>query len=500
MSEQMYLHQHYTIITARLHEPQERRQTCDEFPIFPTLQFIIPKTNFLQISSMGKNPYASLSQPNIISPSSSFKPKLSDQDYMELVCENGQIIAKSRRPNNGSFENLRTESILDLYETEYDEGFKKNIKNLGDSQVVPGSESQHPQQDEETDEQTSDSNHKKKIKPSKTESERDVWKRNKLFESSKLMNDSLKGLKNVEVITSPPDEQSAAVGRSKELYVASSSKFSRGTSRDLSCCYLKKRKYSDMEEEESTYLSNPVDAKTRVTATTRKTVAKKKRSTKGHKLSERKRRNEISRKMRELQDLLPNCYKDDKVSLLDEAIKYMRTLQLQVQMMSMGNGMIPSTSTMLPMGHYSPMGLGMHMDKVDETTSAVVDVVSGKEMKGGGEDVLDDATILMYVEQIKVVYSVKALELAVVDGTATENEKTVDNKDGEVAEDDEEDEEDYDYNKWHDFVSRNCEWDDGKDEEGGTAGGQSGGRTNKSNVGVRGEVAPRKAVGGKTAD
>ncbi|KAG2307525.1 hypothetical protein Bca52824_027273 [Brassica carinata] len=123
-----------------------------------------------------------------------------------------------------------------------------------------------------------------------------------------------------------------------------------------------------------------------------------------------------------------------------------------------------------------------------------------KEMKGGGEDVLDDATILMYVEQIEAVYSAKALELAVVDGTATENEKTVDNKDGEVAEDDEEDEEDYDYNEWHDFVSRNCEWDDGKDEEGGAAGGQSGGRTNKSNVGVRGEVAPRKAVGGKTAD
>ncbi|KAL0696438.1 hypothetical protein Bca4012_063618 [Brassica carinata] len=108
-------------------------------------------------------------------------------------------------------------------------------------------------------------------------------------------------------------------------------------------------------------------------------------------------------------------------------------------------------------------------DKVDETTSAVVDVVSGKEMKGGGEDVLDDATILMYVEQIEAVYSAKALELAVVDGTALENEKTVDNKDGEVAEDDEEDEEDYDYNEWHDFVSRNC-------------------------------VAPRKAVGGKTAD
>ena len=49
---------------------------------------------------------------------------------------------------------------------------------------------------------------------------------------------------------------------------------------------------------------------------------------------------------------------------------------------------------------------------------------------------LDDATILMYVEQIEAVYSAKALELAVVDGTATENEKMVENKDGEVAEDD----------------------------------------------------------------
>ena len=62
-------------------------------------------------------------------------------------------------------------------------------------------------------------------------------------------------VQNVEVTTAPPDEQSAAVGRSTELYFASSSKFSRGTSRGLSCCSLK-RKYGDIEEEESTYLSN----------------------------------------------------------------------------------------------------------------------------------------------------------------------------------------------------------------------------------------------------
>ncbi|KAL0854765.1 hypothetical protein Bca101_059917 [Brassica carinata] len=42
----------------------------------------------------------------------------------------------------------------------------------------------------------------------------------------------------------------------------------------------------------------------------------------------------------------------------------------------------------------------------------------------------------------------------------------------EEAEDD--DDEDYDYNLWHDFVGRNCEWDDDKDEDGG-----SGSSTNK---------------------
>ncbi|XP_019100995.1 PREDICTED: transcription factor PIL1-like [Camelina sativa] len=304
-------------------------------------------------------------QPNVISPSSGFKPKLNDQDYMELVCENGKILAKTRRPkNNGSFQNQRTQSLLDLYETEYYDGFKKNIKNLGDTQVVPVSEPPQPQQNKENNEQI---NNKKKIKSSKTESERNVSKSHKRVESSTLIDDSAKGPKNVEVTTAPPDEQSVAVGRSTELYFASSSKFSRGSSRDQSLSSLK-RKHGDIEEEESTYLisnnsdDESDDEKTQVHVRTRKPVTKKrKRSTEVHRLSERKRRDEFNKKMRALQDLLPNCYKDDKASLLDEAIKYMRTLQLQVQMMSMGNGLI-RPPTMLPMGHYShPMGLGMHM-------------------------------------------------------------------------------------------------------------------------------------------
>lgn len=80
------------------------------------------------------------------SPSSTFRPKLSDQEYMELVFENGQILAKGQR-SNVSLHNQRTKSIMDLYEAEYNEDFMKSIihggggaiTNLGDTQVVPQS-------------------------------------------------------------------------------------------------------------------------------------------------------------------------------------------------------------------------------------------------------------------------------------------------------------------------------------------------------------------------
>ncbi|CAN8314381.1 unnamed protein product [Cochlearia groenlandica] len=307
---------------------------------------------------MEKTPYVSSSQPNkMISPSSR---KLNDQDYMELVCENGQMIfAKNQRV---SFENQRKQSIivLDLYEKEYNDSLKKNIINssLGDTKVVPLNNNNN-----------NSNNNNKNLQSSKG------------FKSSitTIINDG--SLENVEegVITTPPDEQSAAaVGISTELYFASS----RGTPRDLLSCNssFKRSNCGDLEDEESSYLYNYIsddesdDAKTRVLARTRKTLmTKRKRSTQVHKLYERKRRNEMNKRMRTLQDLLPNCHKDNKVSLLDAAIKYMRTLQLQVQMMMsmrMGNGLIRPPPTMLPIGHYhySPMGLAMH--HMGNTTTA----------------------------------------------------------------------------------------------------------------------------------
>ncbi|ESQ50383.1 hypothetical protein EUTSA_v10001974mg [Eutrema salsugineum] len=90
------------------------------------------------------------------------------------------------------------------------------------------------------------------------------------------------------------------------------------------------------------------------------TSTKRSRAAQVHNLSERKRRDRINERMKALQELIPRCNKSDKASMLDEAIEYMKSLQLQIQMMSMGCGMMPMMYT--GMQHYMPhMAMGMEM-------------------------------------------------------------------------------------------------------------------------------------------
>lgn len=98
--------------------------------------------------------------------------------------------------------------------------------------------------------------------------------------------------------------------------------------------------------------------------------AKRSRAAEVHNLSERRRRDRINEKMRALQELIPNCNKADKASMLDEAIEYLKLLQLQVQMMSMGAGMfmpqmmLPGGMQLMHGSHmrpFSPMAVGMGM-------------------------------------------------------------------------------------------------------------------------------------------
>ncbi|GMH13821.1 hypothetical protein Nepgr_015662 [Nepenthes gracilis] len=66
--------------------------------------------------------------------------------------------------------------------------------------------------------------------------------------------------------------------------------------------------------------------------------SKRSRAAEVHNLSEKRRRQRINEKMKALQKLIPNSNKTDKASMLDEAIEYLKQLQLQVQMLAMRNG------------------------------------------------------------------------------------------------------------------------------------------------------------------
>ncbi|MED6109983.1 hypothetical protein PIB30_038697 [Stylosanthes scabra] len=94
------------------------------------------------------------------------------------------------------------------------------------------------------------------------------------------------------------------------------------------------------------------------------TSTRRSRAAEVHNLSERRRRDRINEKMKALQDLIPRSNKSDKASMLDEAIEYLKSLQLQVQMMSMGCGMVPTMMFPGIQHQYMPamgMGIGMGM-------------------------------------------------------------------------------------------------------------------------------------------
>ncbi|KAK1645705.1 hypothetical protein QYE76_063510 [Lolium multiflorum] len=89
-------------------------------------------------------------------------------------------------------------------------------------------------------------------------------------------------------------------------------------------------------------------------------TVRRSRAAEVHNLSERRRRDRINEKMRALQELIPHCNKTDKASMLDEAIEYLKTLQMQVQMMWMGGGMAAPPVMFPGMHQYLPqMGARM---------------------------------------------------------------------------------------------------------------------------------------------
>ncbi|KAH0905928.1 hypothetical protein HID58_037755 [Brassica napus] len=117
--------------------------------------------------------------------------------------------------------------------------------------------------------------------------------------------------------------------------------------------------------------------------------------------------------------------------------------------------------------------------------STSADVHTRNEVNDGETYLTEDEIILMGVAEIEAVYASNGFGMREVDGTTCEVQNKVDTtEDAALGEGKDDDDEDYDYNLWHDFVGRNCEWDDDKDDDGGVGGGC---RTNVTYGGVRDE-------------
>ncbi|KAJ1281508.1 hypothetical protein BS78_04G311400 [Paspalum vaginatum] len=85
---------------------------------------------------------------------------------------------------------------------------------------------------------------------------------------------------------------------------------------------------------------------------------KRSRAAEVHNLSEKRRRSRINEKMKALQTLIPNSSKTDKASMLDDAIEYLKQLQLQVQMLSVRNGLyLPPTNLSVAPEALPPSGM-----------------------------------------------------------------------------------------------------------------------------------------------
>ncbi|CAJ1871224.1 unnamed protein product [Sphenostylis stenocarpa] len=178
---------------------------------------------------------------------------------------------------------------------------------------------------------------------------------------------------SIGVVGESGNKGKEAIGKNVEPAVVSSSVCSgngagRGSKDPNENLKRKSTDTEDFDSQTDDVEEESVDVRKEVPA--RRIGAKRSRSAEVHNLSERRRRDRINEKMRALQELIPNCNKTDKASMLDEAIEYLKTLQLQLQIMSMGTGLYLPAMMLPPgiqhmhaahMGPFSPIGVGMQM-------------------------------------------------------------------------------------------------------------------------------------------
>lgn len=136
---------------------------------------------------------------------------------------------------------------------------------------------------------------------------------------------------------------------------------------------------SSMKRGESSSLNKGSEASDNIMNQVQPRSSKRSRSAEVHNLSEKRRRSRINEKLKALQNLIPNSNKTDKASMLDEAIEYLKQLQLQVQMLTMRNG-FSLHQNYIP-GCLPPIQLPVEFDEgnVLPNTGRGAEVVSGNQ-------------------------------------------------------------------------------------------------------------------------
>ncbi|RZC48458.1 hypothetical protein C5167_016881 [Papaver somniferum] len=100
--------------------------------------------------------------------------------------------------------------------------------------------------------------------------------------------------------------------------------------------------------------------------------SKRSRAAEVHNLSEKRRRSRINEKMKALQNLIPNSNKTDKASMLDEAIEYLKQLQLQVQQNGLGVARFGMEDTISMWLSIEVLNLGVDNCSLGEAVSLVL--------------------------------------------------------------------------------------------------------------------------------
>ncbi|KAL6634131.1 hypothetical protein ACP70R_026802 [Stipagrostis hirtigluma subsp. patula] len=114
--------------------------------------------------------------------------------------------------------------------------------------------------------------------------------------------------------------------------------------------------------------------------------ARRGQATDPHSIAERLRREKISDRMKNLQELVPNSNKTDKASMLDEIIDYVKFLQLQVKVLSMSR--LGATEAVVP----------LLTESQSESSGLLPSLRSGRQAGRGGRlaqpEVIQDGSAL----------------------------------------------------------------------------------------------------------